>query len=446
MFETVSGRFLNALSTLRGRGSLVKRDIDVVLSEVYKTLLDSDVSFEIAQAFVHRVRDRSMSQESLRAINPHKRVTQIVWEELVDLLGHQKTVLQFSRTFPTIIMLVGLQGSGKTSFAGKLAKWLMERGHTAALGACDLQRPAAASQLQAVAEQAGASVLTPKSGNVLDAVKTVVKTAREKQFSVLIIDTAGRMNADSDMMNQLSEIDRLAKPHQTLLVVDSATGQEALNITRVFCQHLSVTGVVMSKLDSDVKAGAALSVSSLRPIIFSCIGEGVDDLEQFNPDSAARRMLGMQSPLEELDDVLRLSDKTPDSHSPITLEDFLDSIQKIKNMRHKLSAFFPNSGDLESMLDSSETIRMQAIVRSMTPQERAQPRMLNASRRLRIATGSGTTVNDINRLIQKFEYVSKVLSSGNSMKHMTFMNGRFPAFGMRRNNSKTAKSKRRKHR
>ena len=428
-FGTLSDRLTETFRNLRTKGKLTPADVDGTVREIRRALLDADVALLVVKDFTAKVRERALGDEVNKALNPAQQVVQIVNEELVAILGGQQRRLQFAKNPPTVIMLAGLQGSGKTTFAGKLAKQLEKDGHTPLLVACDLQRPNAVNQLQVVAQQAGAAIYAPEPGNgVGDPVQVArdgVEAARRQQHDIVIIDTAGRLGVDAELMTQAADIRRAVDPDEVLFVIDAMIGQDAVNTAKAFQDGVDFTGVVLSKLDGDARGGAALSVASVtgRPIIFASTGEGLDDLEAFHPDRMASRIL-------DLGDILSLIEQAQQSFDEeearkvaeklateqFTLEDFLEQLQQMKKMgsMKKMLGMLPGMGQMKQQLenfDDKEIDRTEAIIRSMTPVERRNPKILNGSRRLRIARGSGMTVTDVNQLVQRFDQAAKMMKT-----------------------------------
>ncbi|MGA7146887.1 MAG: signal recognition particle protein [Microbacterium sp.] len=428
-FGTLSDRLTETFRNLRTKGKLTPADVDGTVREIRRALLDADVALPVVKEFTGKVRERALGDEVNKALNPAQQVVQIVNEELVAILGGQQRRLQFAKTAPTVIMLAGLQGSGKTTFAGKLAKMLEKDGHTPLLIAADLQRPNAVNQLQVVAAQAGATIFAPEPGNgVGDPVRVAkdgVEHARRQQHDVVIIDTAGRLGVDAELMKQAADIRTATDPDEVLFVIDAMIGQDAVNTAKAFQEGVDFTGVVLSKLDGDARGGAALSVASVtgRPIIFASTGEGLDDLEAFHPDRMASRILDLgdiltlieqaQQAFDE-DEAMRMAEKL--ATETFTLEDFLEQMQQMKKMgsMKKMLGMLPGMGSMKDQLenfDEREIDRTEAIIRSMTPTERRNPKLLNGSRRLRIARGSGMTVTDVNQLVQRFEQAAKMMKT-----------------------------------
>ena len=428
-FGNLTDRLADAFKKLRGKGKLTPADIDGTVREIRRALLDADVALEVVKDFTGRVRERALGDEVSKALNPAQQVVQIVNDELTTILGGQQRRFEFAKTPPTVIMLAGLQGAGKTTLAGKLAKWLAGEGHTPLLVAADLQRPNAVTQLQVVGEQAGVAVWAPEPGNGVGNPVTVakdgVKEAQRRQYDTVIVDTAGRLGVDAELMKQAADIRKAVDPDEVLFVIDAMIGQDAVNTAKAFQDGVDFTGVVLTKLDGDARGGAALSVASVtgRPIMFASTGEGLDDFEPFHPDRMASRIL-------DLGDILTLieqAQKTFDEEEAkkvaekfatdtFTLEDFLAQMQQLKNMGSikGMLGMLPGAKGMRQQLenfDEREITRTEAIIQSMTPTERRQPKLLNGSRRLRIAKGSGMTVTEVNALVNRFEQAAKMMKT-----------------------------------
>ncbi|HEY1529873.1 MAG TPA: signal recognition particle protein [Galbitalea sp.] len=440
-FGNLTDRLSTAFKNLRGKGKLSPADVDGTVREIRRALLDADVNLEVVKEFTGRVRERALSDEVNKALNPAQQVVQIVNEELVTILGGQQRRLEFAKNPPTVIMLAGLQGAGKTTLAGKLAKWLAADNHTPLLVAADLQRPNAVTQLQIVGEQAGVPVYAPEAGNVGeekkgglfskaqgDPVKVArdsIKFAKDKQYDVVIVDTAGRLGVDAELMKQAGDIRKAIDPDEVLFVLDAMIGQDAVTTAKAFQDGVDFTGVVLSKLDGDARGGAALSVASVtgRPIMFASTGETLDDFEPFYPDRMASRILDLGDILSLIEQAQKSFDedearKTAEKFATdsFTLEDFLAQMQQLKNMGSikNMLGMLPGARGMKQQLDNfdeSEIGRTEAIIQSMTIQERRMPKLLNGSRRLRIAKGSGTTVTEVNSLVNRFEQASKMMKT-----------------------------------
>jgi signal recognition particle subunit SRP54 len=445
VFESLSDRLTGALSGLRGKGRLTDADIEATAREIRLALLEADVSLPVVRAFVTRIKERARGAEVSAALNPAQQVVKIVNEELIGILGGQTRQLAFAKTPPTVVMLAGLQGSGKTTLAGKLAKWLRGQGHTPLLVACDLQRPGAVNQLQVVGGQAGVEVFAPHPGTSAagadtppgDPVKVAsdgLAEARARHFDVVIVDTAGRLGIDDELMAQAASIREAVDPDEVLFVVDAMIGQDAVTTAEAFREGVGFTGVVLTKLDGDARGGAALSVREVTgvPILFASAGEKLDDFDVFHPDRMASRILGMGDVLtlieqaEQVFDAQQAEDAAAKIGSgELTLEDFLEQMMAIRKMGPigNLLGMLPGAGQMKDALaavDDSQLDRVQAIIRGMTPQERADPKIINASRRLRIANGSGVTVSEVNQLVDRFFEARKMMSQMAGQMGMPF--------------------------
>src|SRR5919199_1061468 len=428
-FGSLSLRLTEALANLRGKGVLTASDVDGTVREIRRALLDADVNLDVVKSFTAKVRERALGADLSKALNPAQQVVQIVNEELVGILGGQQRRLEFAKQPPTVIMLAGLQGAGKTTLAGKLAKWLEGEGHTPLLVAADLQRPNAVQQLQIVGEQAGAAVFAPEPGNgvgdPVQVARDAVRHARDKHYDVVIIDTAGRLGVDAELMQQAADIRRATDPDEVLFVLDAMIGQDAVATARAFQEGVDFTGVVLSKLDGDARGGAALSVASVtgRPIIFASTGEKLTEFEPFYPDRMASRILDLGDILTLIEqaqqafderEALEMAEKL--ASATFTLDDFLQQMQQLRKMGSlkKMIGMLPGARGMREQLenfDEREIVRTEAIIQSMTKQERQNPKILNGSRRLRIARGSGMTVTDVNQLVTRFEQAAKMMKT-----------------------------------
>lgn len=427
VFGNLSERLTSALSSLRTKGKLSAADVDGTVREIRRALLEADVSLDVVKDFTGKIRDRALSDDVNKALNPAQQVVQIVNEELVEILGGEQVQLTFAKTPPTVIMLAGLQGSGKTTFAGKLAKFLKSQGHTPVLVACDLQRPNAVTQLTVVAEQAGVQIFAPEpgngKGNPVSVAKAGVKFAKQKQYDTVIIDTAGRLGVDEELMREARAVRDATSPDEVLFVLDAMIGQDAVLTAKAFQDGVDFTGVVLTKLDGDARGGAALSVRGLtdRPIVFASNGEGLDAIEPFYPDRMASRILDLgdiltlieqaQKNFDE-DEAAKVAEKF--QSNTFTLQDFLEQLQQVRKMGSMkgLLGMMPGAGKMREQIegfDEKEIDRTEAIIRSMTPIERENPKVLNGSRRLRIAKGSGMTVTEVNQLVNRFEAAAKMM-------------------------------------
>ena len=430
MFNNLSDRITASLKGLRGHGRLSEADVDKTIREIRRALLDADVAVSVVRTFTAAVRERALGEEVSKALNPAQQVVKIVNDELVQVLGGEARELNWSKNPPTVIMLAGLQGAGKTTLAGKLAQWMKAEGHTPLLIAADLQRPNAVNQLQIVGERAGVPVFAPEPGNgVGDPVLVAmngVSTAQFQQHDVVIVDTAGRLGIDEEMMQQARDIRDAVHPHETLFVVDAMIGQDAARVAEAFRDGVGFTGVVLSKLDGDARGGAALSITGVteRPILFASTGESLDDFERFHPDRMANRILDMGDVLTLIEQAEKAFDQKEAekaaqklaSGEDFTLDDFLSQMQQLKNMGSikKMLGMLPNMGQYREALDNfdeGEIGRIEAIIRSMTPEERNNPKIINGSRRNRIARGSGTTVQQINQLLERFKQAQQMMKT-----------------------------------
>ena len=432
MFESLSEKFQSAFATLRGRGRIGEGEISVVCDEIRNALIDSDVARTVADKFVERIQlEASANLDSLKqSTNPSQEIYSIVQRELVRILGGAGRRLKFAKNPPTIIMLAGLQGSGKTTLAGKLANFLKESGNTPLLVAADLQRPNAVNQLSVIANGIDIPIYAPQPGNgvgdPVEVAKEGVALAKTKFHNVVIIDTAGRLGIDEEMMEQIRSIRDVVKPDEILFVVDAMIGQDAIRTAQAFNQGVNFDAIVITKMDGDAKGGAALSITeeTKKPILFISNGEKTSDFDYFYPERMASRILGLgdiQTLAEQAkrvvdtDTAKRLEDKFLSGQS-FTLEDFLEQIQAMQKMgsMSKVLGLLPgaNSASMKKQLaaiDDNELVRTKAIVQSMTPQERREPKILNGSRRVRIAKGSGRTVTEVNNLVDRFDAAAKMM-------------------------------------
>ncbi|WP_210506278.1 signal recognition particle protein [Naasia sp. SYSU D00057] len=428
-FASLSDRLTAALANLRNKGRLSPADVDSTVREIRRALLEADVNLDVVKKFTADIRERALEAAASQALNPAQQVVKIVNDELVSILGGEQRRLSFAKNPPTVIMLAGLQGAGKTTLAGKLARWLVKEGHRPLLVAADLQRPNAVTQLQVVGEQAGAAVYAPEPGNgVGDPVRVATDSMRfatDKQYDVVVVDTAGRLGVDADMMKQAADIRRATDPDEVLFVIDAMIGQDAVATARAFQEGVDFTGVVLTKLDGDARGGAALSVASVtgRPIIFASTGERLEDFEPFHPDRMASRILDLGDILTLIEQAQQAFDEEEArkvaekfATDSFTLEDFLGQMQQLRNMGSikKMIGMLPGARGMREQLDNfdeREIVRTEAIIQSMTRAERLNPKILNGSRRLRIARGSGMTVTDVNQLVQRFEQAAKMMKT-----------------------------------
>ena len=431
MFESLSTRLQDVFKTLRGESRLTPENIEVALREIRLALLEADVNFKVVKAFVDRVRDSAMdavaNKDALRGLGPSQEVVKIVRDEMVALFGNAEGGLQPTTTRPRVILMLGLQGAGKTTTSGKLAAWLKKQGKHPLLVSTDVKRPAAIQQLNLVAEQAGVRVHDP--AGVMDPVaraKGAVAEATTLGFDAVIVDTAGRLHIDDELMAELVAIKSVTQPSDLLFVADAMTGQDAIKSAGEFNAHVGVTGVVLTKMDGDARGGAALSVVSVVgvPIAFVGSGETLADLEPFHPERVVSRVLGMGDVLSlieraeaaiDVEDAARLEEKLRSNE--FTLEDFRDQLKTIRKMGplEQIMGMLPGMGNLKALAenkpDEKQISRIEAIISSMTPEERRKQYIINGSRRKRIAKGSGTSVEDVNRLLKQFVQMQKMLKS-----------------------------------
>ena len=436
-FEGLSEKLQGALRKMTGRGRLSEQDVKAGMREVRMALLEADVNYAVAKDFIRKVTDRCVGSDVLSSLTPGQQVIKIVNEEMTELMGSTNARLNWSSSVPTIFMLCGLQGAGKTTMCAKLAGYLVKQGKRPMLAACDIYRPAAIKQLQVVGQQVNVPVFEKGTQDPVKTAKEAIEYARYYQRDVLIIDTAGRLHIDEELMDELLRIRDTVHPSEILLTVDSMTGQDAVTVAKAFDEKLDVTGVILTKLDGDTRGGAALSIKAVtgKPIKFSGIGEKLTDIEPFHPDRMASRILGMG-------DVLTLIDKAAEAFdekdaekfarkglsNKLTLEDFLDQMQSMKKMGglKSMLKMLPGMGGQDLDVDDDAMKKPEAIIRSMTPKERRDPSILNASRRKRIAAGSGTTVQDVNALIRQFEQAQQMMKQMMGGKGKNRMRMRFP--------------------
>ena len=421
-FEGLSNRLQEITRKLRGKARITESDLKEILREVKLALLEADVNYKIVKEFVSTIQEKALGQDVLKSLTPGQQVVKIVKDELVELLGGVESKVSFTPNPPTIIMLVGLQGSGKTTTAGKLANLFRKQGKKPLLVACDVYRPAAIKQLQVVGKQLNIPVFSNEnSKDVVHIAKQAINVAMSKLNDVIILDTAGRLQIDEELMQELTDIKTKVKPHEILLVVDSMTGQEAVNVADTFNKKVGIDGIVLTKLDGDTRGGAALSVKKVtgKPIKFAATGEKLSDLEIFHPDRMAQRILGMG-------DILSVIEKAEESFDleqaeklekqmrkrEFDLNDYLMQLRQMKKMGSfsSLMKLIPGMNQLKDVkVDDKEFIKIEAIICSMTNEERRNVRLLNGSRRLRIAKGSGTSVQEINKFIKSFEMTQKMV-------------------------------------
>ncbi len=430
-FDGLSSRLQEITRKLKGKARISEADLKEVLREVKLALLEADVNYKIVKDFVKVIEEKALGQDVLKSLTPGQQVVKIVKDELVDLLGGEETKINFTPNPPTVIMLVGLQGSGKTTTAGKLANIIRKQGKKPLLVACDVYRPAAIKQLQVVGKQLDIPVYSNENTkDVVTIAKQAINTAISKLNDVIIIDTAGRLQIDEVLMQELKNLKSSIKPHEILLVVDSMTGQDAVNIADAFNKDLGIDGIVLTKLDGDTRGGAALSVKKItgRPIKFAATGEKLSDIEVFHPERMASRILGMGDVLSiiekaeeafDIEEAEKLEKKL--KKQSFDLEDYLTQLRQMKKMGSfsSILKLIPGMNKLKDVeIDDKEFIKIEAIICSMTKEERRNPKVLNGSRRLRIAKGSGTTVEQINKFMKSFEMTQKMMKEMTSNKGM----------------------------
>ncbi len=431
MLQRLSEKLQDTFSKLSGKGKVNEKDVKQAMREVRLALLEADVNYKVVKEFVQNVKERAVGEEVLESLTPGQQVIKIVRDELTQLMGGEVSEVNFSDKSPTVIMLSGLQGTGKTTAAAKLANKYQKEGKRPLLAACDTQRPAAIKQLQVLGEQIEVPVFSfGDKQQPADIAKGAVEHAKKNQLDLVILDTAGRLHIDEDLMTELREVETKSSPHEELLVVDAMTGQDAVNVAERFDEDLNLTGIVMTKLDGDTRGGAALSVKKVtgKPIKFIGTGEKIDELEVFHPDRLASRILGMG-------DVMSLIEKAETSMDQkkakeleekfktqsFTFEDFLEQLQQLKNMGplDQLMDMMPGMSGNKKMkdlsVDEEELVKIEAIIQSMTKEERVKPEIINSSRKKRIAKGSGTRVQDINKLLKQFEQMKKMMKQMGKM-------------------------------
>src|SRR3954469_12703270 len=425
MFDQLSERLQSTFSEVRSRGKLSESDVDSAMRDIRLALLEADVNFKVVKAFTKTLKERCLGSGVMESLDPGQQVVKIVNEELASLMGGTGSELAMASSGPTVILMAGLQGSGKTTACAKLAQYFGKQGKSVALAACDVYRPAAVEQLVTMGERAGAHVY--ERGTEADPVEIAtwaLDEARAERRDVLIVDTAGRLHIDQDLMGELARIRKTTKPHDVLLVVDAMTGQDAVGVAESFAEAAEFDGVVMTKLDGDARGGAALSVKAVtgKPILYASTGEKLEDFERFHPDRMAGRILGMgdvMSLIEKAekevdhDQAIGLQEKM--RRDQFTLEDFLQQMRQVRKMGPlgNLMGMLPGMGALKGMkdadVDEGELDRVEAIILSMTPEERRDPTMINGSRRKRIATGAGVKVQHVNQLVKQFDQVRKLM-------------------------------------
>ena len=428
-FEGLSSRLQEITRKLKGQARISESDLKEMLREVKLALLEADVNYKIVKQFINTIQEKAVGQDVLKSLTPGQQVIKIVKDELVELLGGTESKINFTPNPPTVIMLVGLQGSGKTTTAGKLANLLRKQGKKPLLVACDVYRPAAIKQLQVIGNQLNIPVhANENSKDVVHIAKQAMNLAISKMNDVVILDTAGRLHIDEELMQELKSVKSNVKPHEILLVVDSMTGQDAVNVATSFNENIGIDGVILTKLDGDTRGGAALSVKEVtgRPIKFAATGEKLNDIENFHPERMASRILGMGDILSviekaeeafDAEEAVKLEEKL--RKQEFDLDDYLSQLRQIKKMGSfsGLLKMIPGMNQLKDVnVDDKEFVRIEAIICSMTKKERRNPKILNGSRRLRIAKGSGTTVQDVNKFMKSFEMTQTMMKKMKNQK------------------------------
>lgn len=423
-FQNLSSRLQDTMRKLRGKGRLSEKDVDEVLREIRLALLEADVNYKVVRDFIAQVKERATGHEVLSSLTPGQQVIRIVNEELTELMGGTQAKLTMSPKPPTIIMMVGLQGAGKTTTGAKLARMLKSQGNRPLLVAADIYRPAAIKQLQVLGEQIEVPVFTMGEQNPVDIAKAAVSHAKSRNNDIVIIDTAGRLHVDEELMDELVQIKEAVNPTEILLVVDAMTGQDAVNVAQSFNEQLEIGAVVLTKLDGDARGGAALSVKAVtgKPIKFVGVSEKMDGLEPFHPDRMASRILGMGDVLTLIEKAASAVDQEQAEkmaqklmEAEFTLEDFQEQLAQMKQMGpiDQLVGMIPGMGNMKQLqnleVDDTHLQRIEAIIQSMTPEERRNPEIIGGSRRKRIAQGSGTRVQDVNRLLKQFNQTKQML-------------------------------------
>ncbi len=438
MFEDLTQKLELVFKKLRGQGKITEANVSESLREVRRVLLDADVNYKVVKQFIDDVQKRSIGQEVLESITPGQLIVKIIFDEMVKLMGVATSEIKFSTTPPTVIMVAGLQGSGKTTFCAKLANYLKNKGHFPILVAADVHRPAAIEQLEILGNQIKVPVVAERDKNAIEIAYGAIDKARKAVKDVVIIDTAGRLHIDDEMMREVETIKSQVNPHEILFVVDSMTGQDAINTAKAFHSRLDYDGVVLTKLDGDTRGGAAISIRAVvnKPIKFVSVGEKLDALEAFHPDRMATRILGMG-------DIVTLVEKAQERYdeekarkleekikkSQFTFEDFLDQLNEIKKMGsvQQLMNMIPgvNRLPMNTTMDDKALVRVEAIIQSMTKEERQRPNIINGTRRKRIALGSGTSIQEVNKVLKQFGEMQKMMK--------TFSKGKLPRIiqGMR---------------
>ena len=427
-FESLTDKLQSAFKKLTGKGKLNEKDVKEAMREVRLALLEADVNFMVVKDLIKKITERAVGSEIMESLTPGQQVVKVVNEELTSLMGGSQSKVTMSSKPPTILMMVGLQGAGKTTHAAKLSSYFKKQGKNPMLVACDIYRPAAIKQLQVVGEKVKTPVFERGQKDPVSIVREALEYSKEHQHDMVIIDTAGRLHINEELMDELKAIKKEARPHEILLVVDAMTGQDAVTVAQSFNEQLGIDGLILTKLDGDTRGGAALSAKAVtgKPIKFIGVGEKLDDLEVFHPDRMASRILGMGDVLSIIEKAQANIDlsKAQEMEKKLrtqsfTLDDYLEQLEQVKNMgsMQDILNMIPGVGKKlgNVQLDEKQIPRTQAIIQSMTPKERTNPSIINASRRKRIATGSGTRIQDVNQLLKSYEELKKM------MKQMTDM-------------------------
>ncbi len=443
MFEDLTRKLDGVLKKIKGQGKLSEKNISDSLREVRQILLEADVNYKVAKEFIKAVQEKAIGQEVLKSITPGQQIVKIIYDELTRLLGQSAANLRFANIPPTIFMVTGLQGSGKTTFVGKLALYLRGQKHSPLMVAADIYRPAAVNQLEIIGKQLGIPVFSKEGGNPVQITQESIQFARQNGQDVVIFDTAGRLHIDGKMMEELAEIKAKTKPHNIFFVADGMTGQDAVKAATEFHKRLNYDGVVLTKMDGDARGGAALSIKAVtgKPIVFVGIGEKFNALELFHPDRMASRILGMGDVVSLVEKAQLAADEEESRRMEdairkkrLTFDDFLGQLRQIKKMGplEQIIGMIPGLGASplgKVNVDEKALVRVEAIIQSMTKEERGNPRLLNGSRKRRIAKGSGTTVQDVNRLISQFNEMQKMMkrfSKGGKRSLRGLMGGNIP--------------------
>ncbi|NLJ99919.1 MAG: signal recognition particle protein [Clostridia bacterium] len=446
-FESLTDKLQSIFRNLKGKGKLSEKDVKAALREVRLALLEADVNYKIVRDFIKKIQEKAIGQEVFESLTPAQQVIKIVNNELSELMGGTQSKIEMAQDPPTIILMAGLQGSGKTTTAGKLAKNFKSSGRSPLLVAGDVYRPAAIKQLQVVGERVGVPVFNMGTAKTPPEIALAsIGHAKSNNNDVILIDTAGRLHIDEDLMEELQEIKKVVGPHEILLVVDAMTGQDAVNVAKAFNDELGITGVVLTKLDGDARGGAALSVRAVtgRPIKYVGLGEKLDALEVFHPDRMASRILGMGDVLTLIEKAQQRfdEDKARELEKKIrekkfNLDDFMDQLREFRSMGpiEDLMGMVPGMGQMKNLqMDERDLIKIEAIIQSMTREERENPEIFNSSRKRRVSRGSGTKVQDVNRLLRQFTQIQKMMhkfgsaAGGKKAKRMRLPNLGFPPF------------------